>query len=371
MNKQKQIKIITRHAIVNHGSLLQSIASIEFFNNLGYSSQIIDYVRRDETYPEITKTFLSQNPQWNRFGKRFLYKIIKGPSFFVGQKKFRKYRKELLPLSKPYDDITITDKFEADNGTIICAGSDQLWGPVVSGKLDTNYFLGFAKGYKKISFSSSIGRNVQIDDDILRLLNEFDLITVREKSAKNLLIASGVNCEPLTIMDPTMLVSPNYWNDRASDVINEDYILVYKLHKSADFDKYILNFAKEKKLKIRRIINSFDDYFGEGKKEFLIHPYRFLSLIKNAKYIITDSFHCVQFSVIFKKEFLVKVPDKTGSRIIDFLNMFGLKKRIIDFNSENDIDDNINYDLVHEKISIERMNEIDRIKEILGGLNNE
>lgn len=42
------IKVITRHAPSNYGSLLQSIATIKIIERFGHKCEIIDYIRNDE-----------------------------------------------------------------------------------------------------------------------------------------------------------------------------------------------------------------------------------------------------------------------------------------------------------------------------------
>lgn len=42
------IKVITRHAPSNYGSLLQSIATLRVFKKLGHDCTVIDYRRKDE-----------------------------------------------------------------------------------------------------------------------------------------------------------------------------------------------------------------------------------------------------------------------------------------------------------------------------------
>ena len=113
---------------------------------------------------------------------------------------------------------------------------------------------------------------------------------------------------------------------------------------------------EEKKLKIRRIINSYEELLLSGKSEFLVSPHRFLALIKNAKYVLTDSFHCTQFSIIFNKNFLVFSPGVTNVRINDFLSDLNLQYRIID-NHESDstiIDEQIDYNIINKKINDNR-----------------
>ena len=53
------IKVITRHAPSNYGSLLQSIATITTLERLGHKCEIIDYIRDDEHGLSAVKTNLN------------------------------------------------------------------------------------------------------------------------------------------------------------------------------------------------------------------------------------------------------------------------------------------------------------------------
>lgn len=354
MNK-KEILIITRHAVVNHGSILQSIATLYFFEKLGYHSKIIDYQRNDENYPNIIDTQLQNNNTWNKnFFTRMIYKIIKSFSLKKGLEVFRKYQNKYLNLT---EKISSNDDFSKIDYTdkILCAGSDQLWGPTMCGELDDNYFLGFSNIKNKFSFSSSIGRDIALDDNFKKLLEDFAFVTVRERTAEIFLHNIGIR-NVKTILDPTLMIEPKFWYDKANTIdIEDDYILVYKLHNSKEFEDYIKVMSKKKNLKIRRIGNSYDDFLLKGKTEFLVNPDRFLSLIKNARYVLTDSFHCVQFSIIFQKKFKVYLPSITGSRIDDFLNRFSLEDRkISDLTNYDSIDNEISYNEIHNKLEFDR-----------------
>ena len=61
-----KIAVITRHAITNYGSLLQTLATQQVIENLGYRCEIIDYIREDESCGEYEKTLLKQKTNWNQ-----------------------------------------------------------------------------------------------------------------------------------------------------------------------------------------------------------------------------------------------------------------------------------------------------------------
>ena len=85
-----------------------------------------------------------------------------------------------------------------------------------------------------------------------------------------------------------------------------------------------------------------------------------LDLIRNAKYVITDSFHITVFSIIHRKQFYTfqrfKEDEFTSqnARVTNLLNMVDLPERLIPYLSTRiDMLDDINYDGHIEKLNIE------------------
>ena len=65
-------------------------------------------------------------------------------------------------------------------------------------------------------------------------------------------------------------------------------------------------------------------------------PKEFINLIKNSWYVVTDSFHCVAFSLIYKKNFVaVKngINEKTISRIKTLISYINAEESLIDQDS--------------------------------------
>ncbi|WP_175058047.1 polysaccharide pyruvyl transferase family protein [Escherichia coli] len=78
----------------------------------------------------------------------------------------------------------------------------------------------------------------------------------------------------------------------------------------------------------------------DGRNEYYSVP-EWLSNIKNANFVITDSFHCVCFCLLFQKEFLCCVNESRGlSRLQSLLGMLELTDRIC--SSKDDFDNKLN-----------------------------
>ncbi|WP_417648515.1 polysaccharide pyruvyl transferase family protein, partial [Enterobacter hormaechei] len=84
-----------------------------------------------------------------------------------------------------------------------------------------------------------------------------------------------------------------------------------------------------------------------------------LNNIKNSRLVITDSFHCVCFCILFEKEFLCCVNEGRGlSRLQSLLGMVGLTDRICspddDFISKISNLNSINYQEVNQLLELKR-----------------
>ena len=71
-----KVDIITRHAVANYGSLLQSYATQKTFEKLGLDAEFINYTRYDERANNLAKTHV-KGKKWDKnIFTRTLYTLI-------------------------------------------------------------------------------------------------------------------------------------------------------------------------------------------------------------------------------------------------------------------------------------------------------
>ena len=80
-------------------------------------------------------------------------------------------------------------------------------------------------------------------------------------------------------------------------------------------------------------------------------PAEFIQRIKNASYVITNSFHCIVFSIMFKKPFVAFMRTRQSLKITNILEMYGLESRAVTGKMKFDIDEKIDWTCVHDKWS--------------------
>ena len=147
--------------------------------------------------------------------------------------------------------------------------------------------------------------------------------------------------------------------------IKEKYLFCYFLGENPNSRKLATKYALENGLKIVTLPHLLGNYrkcdakFGD-KKLYSVSPNQFLSLIKHAEVIFTDSFHATVFSNVFQKEYFIfgrNSLGKMGGRIYSLTKLFESEERFCD----NDKKESLEY--------INSLNKIDYNKSLESFIN--
>lgn len=346
-----KVGILTYHRSHNYGALLQAVATRVLLERMGHEVHYVDYW--PEYHKRMYKFFSFRN--WLKAGKRNKVNML--ISLFTNVGKLKKNRIRVFNhfISKYISPFCLLSNRPCDYDVILY-GSDQIWRKQLHNNLFNPVYFGENNftAKKHIAWAASMGSldlNSNDIDDLRRWLSNFDSIAVREKSLCTLVGSLGFECK--TILDPTLLFSIEEWCSILPEanipLVNVPYILYYPLYRGFDMDE-IEKFAREKGLKVVEISGSIKD---DIKNEFLtISPAAMISLIKNAEYVFTSSFHGVAFSIICKKQFFCNFQ-KNADRAKSLLDDLGLGDRFVSFglDKENMLPP-INYDLVNSKLHV-------------------
>lgn len=322
-----KVGIVTFHHALNYGAVLQAYALQQYLSSLGIDSDIIDY---RSPYIEYFYKPIKANPIKN--GKMFVREIIYYRSNKNKRMKFNSFLKSYVKLSKPVIDKKDLEQLNFEYDFFI-AGSDQVWNLKWSG-LDKTYFLDFADKNKKYSYAASFGfEKIPTGQNQVykELLNEFQAISVREKTGKEI-IKELFDKEVEVSVDPTCLIDKEKWEEICIYPKEKGYVLVYMLDRSDELMLFAKKIAKEKKTKIIYIADALRKDKDFDYRGFL-SPAEFIGLFANAGYVVTNSFHGLMFSVIFEKEFCIQYQKKLGapnSRLSDFIHDYHLENRLLD-----------------------------------------
>lgn len=333
-----KIGIITLHKVVNYGSALQAYALQHYLeSNFKADVEIVDY-----KYPNA----------YHKVKESLKNKVVFGVSRMVeymfrhrGRELnlFKRFYDKYFNLSETYYTSVKQVKDNVPQYDVYMTGSDQVWN-VDTLKNDPVMYCAYApEGKKKVSFSASFTLNeIPQEDEIIiaDYLSSYSHIGVREKSSLQILeklkledrIVKECTC------DPTLLLPSNEYDIVAADStikIKGEYVLAYFLcyayNPEPAFSNALALIQKQYGCKVIVIGRNSFIYDGQYQKINGLGPSEFVYLFKNAKAIVTSSFHGTMFSIIYRKPFYAIVPARGGkdSRISDVLNTIGLSDLIV------------------------------------------
>lgn len=370
-----KVGILTFHCADNYGAVLQCLGMQEFLLKQGYNVEVINYhpkylldkhsvivnpISRYREYKSISTN--SKNIILKKTTKSILENVYLGKRV-LRKKKFFEYRRKYMRQSKKVKTIYEIENIVRNYDVLIC-GSDQIWNKqMTNGVFDKVFFLEFHfNKFRKISYAASAGSLIDIKDknEFIELLNNFDSISVREEKLLKQ-IEDWTDKQVNLVLDPSMLLTGEEWCNYIEEKNeNEKYILVYCLEKNENMFKIIQKIYQKLNIKIIEIDMRRRIKGNRGNAINTLNPGEFLSMIKNAEFIITNSFHGTVFSILFQKDFITIPHLKLGERMRTLLSILGLQnKLIVDENMIDSVFSKINYDEVNNKLKILRENSID------------
>ena len=332
------IGLLTFHAAHNYGSVLQAYATQTMLDSLGLANEIVNYRLPNQlAYYNVFYT--------PRFGtKRMLKRLACLPEFRLrSQRKrlFEAFIHENLRLSARCFHSFMQLVKEGARYPILLVGSDQVWNRHCAAEFATEppesilaYLLAFGEpNAKRIAFSSSIG-SMKFEElmEFSAHLNNFDSISMRESSAAE--IVSKIVSRPIaTTLDPTLMLDRKAWLALAkpTSLATRGYVLLYSLKHFPNLHpllRSVRSYAAKQNLDVVSIA-PFSPVFSPGVVNAIsAGPREFLSLIANARAVVTDSFHGTAFSVNFGTPFFV-IDSSRDQRKQLLLAELGLGDRIL------------------------------------------
>ena len=346
----------------NYGGILQAYALQTALQRMGHEVTVLQKIPTQDHNFFLLPLVWIKRLIFNIFlGKSvpvFAEKIINRARGVVGQHTFNFINKHIhiLPI-KEFNEIRL-DEYDS-----IIVGSDQIWRHryfTESWKSNIRHaFLDFAasNNIRKIAYAASFGLD-NLDEypqqDLLRCkqnIKKFHAVSVREDSGVSICMNKlGVNAEH--VLDPTLLLSKDDYSNLIKSEQEEvkgklfSYILDKNPYKSKieDIIKETLG------IQIFRLDSGDFDILKPADEQIQPPVETWLSAIRDAKFVITDSFHACVFSIIFEKPFAVVDNSSRGlTRITSLLKQFGLEKRLL---SENASSDEI-VDLISKPIKVQ------------------
>ena len=365
----KKIEIITLNRIVNYGSVLQTFALQKKIEDLGYEAEVIDYFPERMTMMGMLKRIKGKNKILKKPLFYTIARILMIPSYIKRFSIFNKFNKKYINLTNIQyhtDDDFINHPLDAD---AFCTGSDQTWNSDWNEGITLPFYLNFTEKYK-FSYAASFGKSKISEEEGIQIkdyLNKYSKLSVRESSGVEIL--SNLGLYSYHVLDPTLILGRDKWSALASTKYErKKYILMYNLNRNTRLREYAEKISKKNNLKLIYITYNFIDVFHKGKMACNISVEDFVSLIKNASLVLTDSFHATAFSLIFKRNFYIVYPQKFSTRLQSILQLTHLENRVANTMDEIDLNNTINYEEVDELLLPEVELSIDYLQTSLKGI---
>ena len=348
-----KIAILTQPLRANYGGVLQNYAMQQVLIRFGHSPITLEkdphqYISKFKLVCDIPKRVITKYILKKRdhiFSENRHNKIVDGQP------------KTLLPFIKSYikhryvlnyDLINLSD-FDA-----FLVGSDQVWRPLYNWDVLDKMFLSFIpkeSKTKRISYAASFGTsewefNEEQTTLCKDLITYFDAVSTREIDGVDLCKKYLKRDDVFSVLDPTLLLN------------EEDYLTLCKdipKHEEKLLFAYILDTDTETLSKLKDIANTngLTLKLVSAHDNCTLSMEEWLAMFRDAKIIITDSFHGTVFSIIFNKEFFtITNQSRGGSRFTSLLSQLSLSDRM--FNSIFDVkfNDNIYWSIVNNKLSL-------------------
>lgn len=330
-----RIGILTFHRADNYGALLQTYALQTTLGNMGHAVDIIDYrcapleldyVRLYRLCPPLRRNLLLWGCEvWRR--------MMNFSCLHSKKEHCDNFRNEYLHMTKSLHSDT--DRALAENQyDVIFTGSDQIWSRVLThGKDDWYAFKRRGNHCVVASYGASVGkldRFAEHFEEYRADLQNYDFLSVREKDAQSYL-AQQLSKPVHRVIDPTLLVQGGVWRSlvEGQKGMDKPYILYYGVEPNEEASKIAMALAQQEKLPLvhfeRVLKREKNTVYAQGAG-----PLEFLCLIRDAKYVVTSSFHGTVFSVLFQKQFAAVPHPVTGTRVRTLLQDMNLKNRLVE-----------------------------------------
>lgn len=334
-----KVGILTHPLIGNYGGILQALAMKQTLKRLGHEVYVLD--RRHNLTP--------------------LSIVVKSLGKLIGLRRFcnpfHQYAAQLNFISQNFEKtqelhnhkslVRVIKYLKLD---FVLIGSDQVWNLTYTRNSGLDYWGEFIQNLpiKAFSYAASMGASEwNIDqlttERIKSYLNKFSGISVRELQAKELLEQKLGLTNIEWVLDPTMLQTTDFYDQYASQrIITEPYVFVYWLGNESLIPDLKVMYPGRKVIKCKL-----------GNPQLNLSVENWLSAIKYADAVVTDSFHGCAISIIYGKHFVPYINKLGGAgRLTSLFSVCGLEYKSQDANALED------YNQVGIKISQARQSSL-------------
>lgn len=308
--------ILTFYKADSFGAVLQAYALQQAIGRMGVDCEFVDIQmpKRKVTVQQPA----AASPAAAIFARRLQA---------AGEKRsalFEQFRRQYMHISRPYQP---TEDIAADYDLFV-AGSDQIWNLQIP-DADSQYFLPFARPEQRCSYAASFGGDPipeKAREWVAAELKKFRALSVRESSGVDR-IRELTDREASVCLDPTLLLDKQDWESLLDEEPAGEWVTLFLLKYDEDLVAIARAEAERRNLPLRIITAAFMPKLGM-EAWVSTDVKQWLSAIRGAECVFTNSFHGLVFSMIFERPFRVKrlggeLASRNGriEELLDFLQL--------------------------------------------------
>ncbi|MCL7399852.1 MAG: polysaccharide pyruvyl transferase family protein [Thaumarchaeota archaeon] len=408
----EKVGLLTFHWAPHIGAYLQTYALYNILRSFLFDVTVINFLPKMYTIVKpvnnlsdlLLKSYytVSQNKSLLNTTRGIIGEILSQSVYLSVQRRKKAVYETYLSLVKLSERVLSLNELKevVNDLDVVIVGSDQVWNPQYLQYSDYAYLIPFRlKNTRKIAYAASFGIDNpnSIPLHLLymykALLRDFEAISVREQNDISWL-SKLIDKKIVHTLDPTLLFCSDWWiahtqspSERLLD--STGYVFVYNLtydivklleplfYKLRKEDVTIFAYYMPRPFPLKQGIDNIKHIVKLRNKLGIvfieyISPFEFLWFIRNARYVITNSYHGTIFSILFEKNFIAIPPRGKSKRILDLLGLVGLGKRVLhNYCNINKLlqilMEEIDYDIVIDKLKIHRDRSLDFLLSALLG----
>lgn len=326
----------------NYGAVLQAAALADVISRLGYSVEHIDFIPKKIAQKQTLRQLLIA--VLAALGVKSWLKRMLGKKEYIkptvtGDEVFETFRDVWVARSQ--QTYTASQQLNTVGTTYsaVVVGSDQVWRPnmFVNKHQDLDaYFLSFLPdSITRVSYAASFGvdkweetSDSILSDRVRKAMTKFNAISVREQTGVAICRDHfGVTAQH--VLDPTLLNGVEFFERviaKAGVSKQNENVVYYKLDVDTTFISAIKHIGD-----ILQVPTE-DIYYQMSEAGYRYIPVAdWLAKIRDSKFVVTDSFHCVCLAILFNKEFICFANKDRGlARLQSLLASLGIDGRLCD-----------------------------------------
>lgn len=317
----------------NYGSALQSWALHKTIDRLGagrWQSVLVDYC------PDVLRDKDPRNPiahMWDTDEESRRMCELSLPAIRENADRFDCfYQEQFCHTKRIYTSENFQDIWEDERLDGFICGSDTIFCIDEFGGFDDGYYANYPcmRG-RSAAYAASFGDAYFTQESyavLRKRLKNFTALGLREE-AMIPFARENTSVPVQRVLDPTLLLTAeDYAPITAPKQEERPYLLLYVRRHNPQMSVYAEKLAAEKGWEVieisLRAVNA-----GKHRMFYEAGVEEFLSLVKHAQFVVTNSYHGMIFSIQFRREFAVFSREQCDSKISELLELLGLSDRLM------------------------------------------